>query len=419
MIGGERAMTPDSGIGASVLRLEDQTAPDRQGAIRVGSCRTRRAPLPLRPVRSRPRGDTGHRDLRGERRPRRVGAVLTGADMAADGIGSMPCLWKIPHQGRDADGGAAALGARARDRVRHVGEPVAAVLVETQAAADDAAEQVEIRYRELPAAIGSRATQSEDGAANAARRGYRAMCATSGGRGDEAAVDRALETAHRTVEIDVYNNRIAGAAIEPRAAGGDLRSDRRGGHPLRQHTHPGGPSGPAVGGGPARHGGPPDPGGLPRCRRRVRLQGKALSGRDRRLLGGAASRPAGQVGRLAQRGLRHRHPGARPSHPGAAGARRGRPFPRAQGRDDRRSRSVSFDLRRGDPERDLFRAARRRLRHPRGVCRGDRRVHQHGADGRLSRRGGRPEACYRPRAAGGPRGRRPPGSIPSRYDAAT
>ena len=38
------------------------------------------------------------------------------------------------------------------------------------------------------------------------------------GRGDEDAVARAFEAAARTVEIDVYNNRIAGAAIEPRAA---------------------------------------------------------------------------------------------------------------------------------------------------------------------------------------------------------
>ena len=207
-------MAPDSGIGASVLRLEDrrfltgrgQYVSDRvvPGALHCRFVRSDRAHAELLDIEtSAARGVSG------------VAAVLTGADMAADGIGSMPCLWKIPTK----DGTPMAEPPRwalARGRVRHVGEPVAAVLAETQAAADDAAELVEVRYRELPAAIGSRdAIMAGDVTLHDEAPGN--ICYVWG-RGDEAAVDRAMAAAARTVEIDIYNNRIAGAALEPRAA---------------------------------------------------------------------------------------------------------------------------------------------------------------------------------------------------------
>ena len=143
-----------------------------------------------------------------------VAAVLTGADMAEDGVGSMPCLWKIPTK----DGTPMAEPPRwalARGRVRHVGEPVAAVLAESQAAADDAAELVGVRYAPLPAVVGSRAAVGAETVLHDEAPGN--VCYVWG-RGDEAAVARAMETAARTVEIDIYNNRIAGAALEPRAA---------------------------------------------------------------------------------------------------------------------------------------------------------------------------------------------------------
>ena len=62
-----------------------------------------------------------------------VVAVFTGADMAADGMAPMRPLWAI----RSRDGSPMAEPPRfalARDTVRHVGEPVAAVIAETLAA---------------------------------------------------------------------------------------------------------------------------------------------------------------------------------------------------------------------------------------------------------------------------------------------
>src|SRR5258707_3001141 len=61
-----------------------------------------------------------------------VVAMLTGADMATDGMAPMRSLWVI----RSRDGSPMAEPPRfalARDKVRHVGEPVAAVVAETPA----------------------------------------------------------------------------------------------------------------------------------------------------------------------------------------------------------------------------------------------------------------------------------------------
>ena len=206
-------MTADTGIGASIRRLEDRRFLTGKGDF--VSDRVVAGALHCRFVRS----DHAHADILGIDaaaaldRPG-VAAVLTGADMAADGVGSMPCLWKVPTK----DGTPMAEPPRwalARGRVRHVGEPVAAVLAETQAEADDAAELVGIRYRPLLAAIGSR--QAEGGETVLHDEAPGNVCYLWG-RGDEDAVARAFGAAERTVEIDVYNNRIAGAAIEPRAA---------------------------------------------------------------------------------------------------------------------------------------------------------------------------------------------------------
>jgi len=71
--------------------------------------------------------------------------VLTGADMAKAQVGPMRPLWAI----RSADGSPMAEPPRyalARDVVRHVGEPVAAVLAEDAASATDAAEAVQVEY---------------------------------------------------------------------------------------------------------------------------------------------------------------------------------------------------------------------------------------------------------------------------------
>jgi carbon-monoxide dehydrogenase large subunit len=143
-----------------------------------------------------------------------VVAVFTGADMAADGMAPMRPLWAI----RSRDGSPMAEPARfalARDTVRHVGEPVAAVIAETATQAADAAEAVAVDYAPLPAVTDARAAQARDAPQlHASAPGN--VC-FRWARGDEVAVRKALQSAAHTVAIDLVNNRLVGAAIEPRA----------------------------------------------------------------------------------------------------------------------------------------------------------------------------------------------------------
>ena len=80
-------------------------------------------------------------------------AVFTGADLAADGVGGIPCGWGIT--GKDglpmAEPPHPAL---AQGKVRHVGDPVAFVVAETPALARQAAEAVAVEYEALPAVVG-------------------------------------------------------------------------------------------------------------------------------------------------------------------------------------------------------------------------------------------------------------------------
>ncbi len=143
-----------------------------------------------------------------------VVAVFTGADMAADGMAPMRPLWAI----RSRDGSPMAEPPRfalARETVRHVGEPVAAVIAEIPAQAADAAERIEIDYQPLPAVTDARAAQAP-GAPQLHTSAPGNVC-FRWARGDEAAVQAALRSAAHVVAIDVVNNRLVGAAIEPRA----------------------------------------------------------------------------------------------------------------------------------------------------------------------------------------------------------
>src|SRR5213593_310022 len=89
-------------------------------------------------------------DVSGARAAPGVLAVLTGADLAADGLGNLPT-----DSGRKRRDGSPALApprpALTRERVRHVGDPVTLVVAETPAHAADAAALVAVEYEPLPA----------------------------------------------------------------------------------------------------------------------------------------------------------------------------------------------------------------------------------------------------------------------------
>src|SRR5437764_8886328 len=79
-----------------------------------------------------------------------VRGVFTAADLDADGVGPLPCIAQVATVAPIIVPPRRAL---ARDRVRHVGDPVAFVVADTNEQARDAAELIEIAYRPLPAVV--------------------------------------------------------------------------------------------------------------------------------------------------------------------------------------------------------------------------------------------------------------------------
>src|SRR6516225_2768522 len=146
-------------------------------------------------------------------------AVYAGKDMAADGIGGLPCGWQI----HSKDGSPMAEPPHpvlAVDRVRYVGDLVAVVVAETLAQARDAAELVNVDYAEQPAAIDP-VSALQPGAPQVNSEAPGNLC-YDWHLGDLGAVDAAFANAARIVKLDLTNNRLVPNAMEPRAAIGEF-----------------------------------------------------------------------------------------------------------------------------------------------------------------------------------------------------
>ena len=147
--------------------------------------------------------------FRRRRRSAGVHAVYTHADLAAEGLGHMPCLAAVkpmivPPRPALADG-----------RVRHVGDPVAFVVADSAEAAREAAELIEVDYEALDAVVDGLAALAADAPAiwpeAPGNLAYHVQ------RGDADAVAKAMAEAAHIVEVEVMNNRVIVTPIEPRA----------------------------------------------------------------------------------------------------------------------------------------------------------------------------------------------------------
>jgi carbon-monoxide dehydrogenase large subunit len=148
-----------------------------------------------------------------------VVAVFTGADMAADGVGGLPCGWLV----KNKDGSPMKEPAHPPlvvDTVRHVGDHIAVVIAETKAQAKDAAELVEIEFAPLAAVVDS-LDALKVGAPQVHGDAAPGNLCYDWELGDKAAVDAAFARAHKVAKIDLFNNRLIPNAMEPRAATGD------------------------------------------------------------------------------------------------------------------------------------------------------------------------------------------------------
>ena len=165
------------------------------------------------------RSDRAHAEIvsidAGAARARRgVHLVLTGEDYAASGWKSLP--GGVPYEGAGGQKQkkpfwpALALG-----KVHYVGQPVALLVAESAALAQDASEDVAVEYRDLPAAVGfDAATRTGASQLHADIPGNLAFEYESG---DRAAVDAAFARAAHVSRFTLLSQRLVGNPIEPRA----------------------------------------------------------------------------------------------------------------------------------------------------------------------------------------------------------
>ena len=153
-------------------------------------------------------------------------AVLTGADVKADGLATIthnPLHSSPPDVAMvNRDGSPIPLPPHyilPADKARFVGEPIAMVIAETLAQARDAAELVEVDYGILP---------SSSATADAARADSPKVWDDLAGNicidadiGDRNAADAAFDGAAHVVKISSTISRVTGVPMEPRAALGD------------------------------------------------------------------------------------------------------------------------------------------------------------------------------------------------------
>lgn len=144
--------------------------------------------------------------------------IFTGKDF--EGVGSIPCGWQIT----DREGQPMQEPAHpvlAQGKVRHVGDPIAAVVAETREQARDAAEAIELDLEELPAVVNMKDALRE-GAPKVHDDLKSNLCYDWGFVEDNrAAVDEAIKSAAHVTTLELVNNRLVANPMEPRVAVGN------------------------------------------------------------------------------------------------------------------------------------------------------------------------------------------------------
>ena len=160
-------------------------------------------------------------DTEAARKAKKVLAVLTAADMKAAGVASVSRHPPVPGRG----GATMALPFRpslAGDKVLHVGEPVALVVAETAAAAQDAVDLVVVEYEELPAVVDLATAMKGETQIHADVPGNLVVDwpGTLGEAGQQNEVADIIAKAPHVAKVRVTNQRMVVAAMETRGATG-------------------------------------------------------------------------------------------------------------------------------------------------------------------------------------------------------
>ncbi|MCL7409399.1 xanthine dehydrogenase family protein molybdopterin-binding subunit [Marivivens donghaensis] len=144
--------------------------------------------------------------------------IFTGADF--EGVGGLPCGWQVTdrHGQPMQEPGHPVL---ARGKVRHVGDPIAAIVAETKEQARDAAEAIGLDIEELPAVVDMVSALAPD-APKVHDELTSNLCYDWGFvEENKAAVDEAFEKAAHVTTLELINNRLVANPMEPRVAVGD------------------------------------------------------------------------------------------------------------------------------------------------------------------------------------------------------
>ena len=143
-----------------------------------------------------------------------VAAVFTGAVLAIDQIGPLPCA--VTHIPMTVPLVVPSCHALAREVVRYVGEPIAFVVADSAESARDAAEAVIVEYAPLAPVVAI---------SDAVRPGAPTIWPDAAGniafqfnRGDPGPVEAAIRAAAHVVECELVNNRVVAAPLETRGA---------------------------------------------------------------------------------------------------------------------------------------------------------------------------------------------------------
>ncbi|MEZ5716188.1 MAG: hypothetical protein R3D85_14145 [Paracoccaceae bacterium] len=137
--------------------------------------------------------------------------IFTGADF--EGVGGLPCGWQVtdrhgqpmqepPHP------------VLAQGKVRHVGDPIAAVVAETLEQAKDAVEAIEADIEELPAVVDMK-TALEEGAPKVHDDLTSNLCYDWGFvEENREAVDKAIREAAHVTTLELKNQRLVANPME-------------------------------------------------------------------------------------------------------------------------------------------------------------------------------------------------------------
>ncbi len=143
--------------------------------------------------------------------------VLLPDDPEVAALGTIP--WEMPPPDADEMSKGPLQPVLARGTARYLGEPIAFVVAETQAQAQDAAELVDIHYETLPcvtepdsAAVPDAPLLWPDYPGNVYFRFH---------KGDEEVVAKAFAEAAHVAELSVRNNRLSANPMEPRVYAGE------------------------------------------------------------------------------------------------------------------------------------------------------------------------------------------------------